>query len=91
MNENEEGTTVLDPELKKKMEEEKAAETEKLAKLKAVNKAITEKLKELSDEFGLKIYMAGYHKDTDEMGIWKSENVGTLDEMGLSKLVESQF
>ena len=34
---------------------------------------------------------ASWKGEIDEMGIWKSENVKTLDEMGLAKLVEGQF
>lgn len=88
---HEEGVDILDPEMKKQAEEAEAYAKEKTEKMREVNKAINDSIKELSEDFGLKIYLAAASEEYEEMGIWKSENVNALEEMGLCKLVEGQF
>lgn len=91
MNEQEEGTVILDPEKQKEAEEKKKAEEEKLARMKETNKIISEFIDEVSQKHNIKLQVIGYSIEDDDMGIWKSDNVNTLDEMGFSKLLGNQF
>ena len=91
MNNEEEGTVILDPELLAKEEEAKKEAAIKTEKMKTINGEITAALKELSTKHGMKILMGAFLEAEDEMGIWKSENINTIEEMGLVKLISNQF
>ena len=91
MNNEEEGTIVLDPELKKEQEKKQALEEKKLETLKIVNTAMNDFVEKASKDLGLKIYIAVSIDELDEIGIWKSPNMSQLDELGMVKMVSTQF
>lgn len=90
-NTEEEGTVVLDPEMKKKIQEQKEAQAAKIEKMKTLNKNINETINKLAEENGLKIMCVAFHEELDEEGIWASENVNNMEMIGLAKLVSSKF
>lgn len=91
MENEQEGTITLDPEMLKAQEEAKAKQAAKIEKMKAINIVINETVNKLADDLGLKVYLGAYHPEEDESGIWKSKNVNTMEEVGLSELFSKQF
>lgn len=87
----EEGVEILDPEMKAKQEEADAEAKIRIEKMGAMNKDIAAALKEISLKHGLKLLLAISCEELNEVGIWKSENVNALDELGLCKLIETQY
>lgn len=88
---HEEGTDILDPELKAALEQEERDNKVKVEKLREINADITTAITDLMDKHDLKIYMAAYTEELDEVGVWKSENMSAIEEMGLAKIIENQF
>jgi len=76
----EEGTVILDPELKKKSE-----------KFITVNNVINNMIKELDESYGVKVLIGGSVTEYNELGVWKTKSLSTIEEMGLSKLIGNQF
>lgn len=91
LEEETDGVIILDPEMKKQQEEKEAKQKAKFEAMQATNKAINEALETISKEYGMKLVVAGFNAEFDDMGIWKSSNVTTFDEMALTKLIETQF
>ena len=90
-NTEQEGTVILDPELKKKIEEEKAKRAAKIEHMKAINLVITESINKLAEENGLKVMCIAFHEELDEEGIWTSKNVNNMEMIGLAKVASSKF
>lgn len=76
----EEGTVILDPELKKKSE-----------KLGLINATINNMIKDLNETHGVKVVLGGSVTEFDELGVWKTKELSTIEQMGLSKLLGNQF
>ncbi len=91
-NENQqEGTIILDPEMKAKVEKKREEEKAKQEKMKLINELMKETLTNLEEKAGLKIYVAAYQPELDEVGVWKSKNLNFIEEVGLSKIIDGQF
>lgn len=83
-NQIEEGTEILDQEEKAKVEKNGQI-------MKEVNAEVTKALTELQNKFGVKLMLLGLHPEMNQIGIWKTKNLTTLDELGFSKLLSNQF
>ena len=87
----EEGTDILDPEMKAAKEAKEKAQEIRSEEMNAAYSDILGAIKEISTKHDMKLYVAGYSTKHDALGIWKSDNITQLDEMGFANLVGGQF
>jgi len=87
----EEGVEILDPELKAKQEAQQEAAKIKAEKLRCANEEVNSALKTLKEKCNMVFYLSGYSEEFDEIGIWKTEGLNSLQEMGFNKLMQNQF
>ena len=87
----EEGVEILDPKMKAEQEAKVKYQEEKGAAMKAVNTMIVDFLDVVQKEHGMKLLIAGESEKWDSLGMWRTEGMRQIEEMGLSKLVETQI
>lgn len=87
----EEGTVILDPELKKQAEEEKEQRAKAAAKRKEINDAINNAIGGLKVHYNVDVVLAGHVVDADEFGIWKTERMPQISVSGLARLIDNNL
>jgi predicted nucleotide-binding protein (sugar kinase/HSP70/actin superfamily) len=59
--------------------------------MKEINLEVQDFLSKMKEKYGTKILLAGYNAKYDQAGIWKTSNMNTIEELGLSKIIGAQY